>query len=76
MKHWLVIFILTDSGWIAGDKMPNPGWSPRAYDSLEICQKRRDFAAKLVKDIGRVETKHFCSQNKNATLEELEKAAQ
>ena len=75
MKYWLVMFVLVEGSWVAGAKMPTPGWSPRAYDSLEICRKRRDFAAKLVKQTGRAETRHFCTTTPEASLEDLEKAA-
>lgn len=75
MKYWLVVFILSDGVWVAGADMPNAGWSPRQYESLEVCNTRRDFAANLVKQIGRAQTKHFCTQNPEATLAELEQAA-
>ena len=75
MKYWLVVFILTDGAWVAGADMPTAGWSPRQYESLEVCKTRRDFAANLVKQVGKAETKHFCTQNPDATLAELEQAA-
>ena len=74
MKYWLVIFVLSDGAWVPGAEMPNPGWSPRQYESLEVCKTRRDFAANLVKQIGQTEAKHFCTQTPEATLAELEKA--
>lgn len=74
MKYWLIIFILSDGTWVAGEKLPNPGWGPRAYESLDVCETRRDFASKLVKQIGKTEAKHFCTQTPDATLEELEQA--
>lgn len=74
MKYWLVIFILTDGAWVAGAKIPNAGWAPRAYESLEVCQTRHDFAANLVKRIGKTKAKHFCTQTPEATLAQLEQA--
>lgn len=74
MKYWLVIFVLSDGAWVAGAEMSNPGWSPRAYESLEVCTTRREFAAKLVKQIGKTQAKHFCTQTPGASLAELEKA--
>ncbi len=74
MKYWLVMFILTDGAWVPGAEIPNAGWGPRAYESLEICQTRRNFAANLVKQIGKSETKHFCTKDPKATLAQLEQA--
>ncbi len=59
---------------MAGEKLPNPGWGPRAYESLEVCKTRRDFAANLVKQIGKTQAKHFCTQTPTASLDELEQA--
>ena len=75
MNYWLVMYVLLDGTWTSGADIPRGGWSPRAYDTLEICQTRRDFAAKHVKQTGKAETRHFCTQNKDASLEELEKEA-
>ena len=74
MKYWLVVFILTDGTWVAGADMSTPGWSPRQYESLDVCKTRRDFAVNLVKQVGKAQTKHFCTQNPDATLAELEQA--
>ncbi len=74
MKYWLVIFVLNDGAWVSGAEMPNSGWSPREYESLEVCKIRRDFAAKLVRQIGKTQAKHFCTQTPGAPLAELEKA--
>lgn len=75
MKYWLVMYALLDGTWTAGADIPRGGWSPRAYDTLEICEKRREFAANHMKRTGKLEAKHFCTRNKDATLEELEKEA-
>ncbi|NNF78915.1 MAG: hypothetical protein HKN05_12880 [Rhizobiales bacterium] len=74
MKYWLVIFVLSEGVWVSGAEMPNSGWSPRKYESLQVCKTRRNFAAKLVKQIGKTQTKHFCTRAPGATLAELEKA--
>lgn len=76
MKYWLVIYILLEGTWTPGAEVSKGGWSPRAYDTLEICKTRRDFAAKLMKQVGKVEALHFCTQNPDATLDELKKATE
>ena len=75
MKYWLVIFVFLDGAWTPGAEIEKGGWSPRAYDTLEICKTRRDFAANLVKQVGKVKAHHFCTTTPDATLEELKKAA-
>ncbi len=75
MKYWLVMYILIDGTWTAGADIPRGGWAPRAYDTLEVCQKRRDFAAKHMKRTGKLEARHFCTQNEAASFEELEQEA-
>ncbi len=42
MAWWLIVYILTGTGWESGDNFD--GWSAVKQESLQACQKSRDFA--------------------------------
>ncbi|MEM7430228.1 MAG: hypothetical protein AAF441_29570 [Pseudomonadota bacterium] len=50
-------------------------WPPRAYDTPNIRERRREFAANHMKRTGRLAARHYCAQNKDASLAELETEA-
>jgi hypothetical protein len=50
MRWWLSVFFLVNGTWVPGHEMSPGGWSPRAYDSLEICSERKKFAEEACKE--------------------------
>ncbi len=75
MKYWLVVFILLNGEWTPGAKVKPMGWHPRAYDSLETCQKRKAFAIEAVRKTAKAPSRWFCTTRPDAPLEELEREA-
>ena len=71
---WLVVFVLVEGTWMAGDKLGTPGWGPRAYTTQSECLIRRKFAEKAANAPRRQPSRWFCTKNKSADLKTLEKA--
>ncbi|WP_038037116.1 hypothetical protein [Thermopetrobacter sp. TC1] len=72
MKYWLVVYILLNGVWTPGAEVKPAGWSPRAYPSLAVCEKRRRFAEKAVKGVAKAPSKWFCTRTPDAPLSVLE----
>lgn len=45
MKWWLIVYILSTSGWEPGENFD--GWWPIEQPSLEVCEEKRDFSNKI-----------------------------
>ncbi len=70
---WLIVFILVDGEWIAGADTER--WHPRAYETEAICQQRKAFAEKALAKIEKGnKAQWFCSQTRDSSLEELQRA--
>ncbi len=49
MNVWfLSVFMWVNGTWLPGDQVETGGWSPRSYESREICETRRDFSMKAL----------------------------
>lgn len=65
MKWWLTVFFLINGQWIAGDRLPQPGWSARAYSSESECQMRKAAAETYCETQGlQQKMMWFCSKGK------------
>jgi len=43
MGWWLSVFMFINGAWVPGSDAGIDGWAPREYETLEICETRREF---------------------------------